>query len=244
MDQSSNEVAVLNKKKARFIKNAGQNCIVMFVLFVVSLLSFGRCPAIWTKGDGGSSFNLNILSTIGVAGGLYALIFIPLRLRTILKLPTAKKVLGLTGGIGLIAHSVIAILIPLSSGSGAVGTAGNVPLARSGVEQWQIDGQVYNVETTYYLRLPEGLQYTVQYPWRFQDSQGPMNDERALKVAFPLMKYAYEKGLYKRFKITKVGQGTITPSRIGVVLFERKGSQTRGYRVALSISGIEKRIGK
>ena len=106
----------------------------------------------------------------------------------------------------------------------------------------QIDGRTYRVAGSHYLMLPAGLQYTIEYPCRFRSSDGPMNDERALEIVFPLMKHAYQRGLHRRRTVTKVGRGPVAPSRIGVVLFTRQGQRVQGYRVALTLGEIKRRI--
>lgn len=244
MTQDQHAQTSQDEKQSAKIKRAGYSCITLFVVFVIVLLSFGKAPLTRTAGEGGSRVNFNLISCLGIGVGVYAVFFLLLNFQTLLRLPAAKKVLGLIGTFGLIAHSLVAVLMPLSHGGGgtAVGTAGNAPLAREGPQQWRIDGQVYRVESTYYLRLPEGLQYTIEYPWQFRSADGPMDDRRALQIAFPLMKHAYEKGLYKRASIAKLGKGKMKPSRIGATLFQRRGEKVRGYRVALSLAEIQKRI--
>ncbi|MCD4699981.1 MAG: hypothetical protein K8R91_05360 [Phycisphaerae bacterium] len=243
MDEPQISDSAKDRKQNITIKRAGQNCIVLFVIFVIALFAFGKSPVNRIISDRGSRVNFDIISGIGVVVALYALFFILFRLRIILKLTTAKKVLGLIGGIGLILHSVIAIAMPLSYGvPQAVGTGSNQPMAQSGQEQWQIDGKGYRIESTYYLTLPKGLQYTIEYPWKFKVPIAEMNDERALEIVFPLMKHAYEKGLYKRMRISKLGKGNIATSRIGVTLFERHGKEVGGYKVALSLDEIKRRI--
>ena len=241
-----NEVHDDSKKELQtsVIKRAGGSCITLFVVFVIVLFAFGKSPVNRITGDGDSRINFNMISCLGIALGFYALFFIPIRLRTILKLTTAKKVLGLIGGIGLIIHSVIAIAMPLSYGTAPqpVGTSGNQPMARSGPERWQIDGNRYRIESTYHLNVSGGLQYTIEYPWKFKIPIAEMNDARALEIVFPLMKHAYEKGFYKRLKISKLGKGNMAVSRIGVTLFERRGKEVGGYKVALSLDEIKSRI--
>ncbi|MCK4627285.1 MAG: hypothetical protein KAV00_18370 [Phycisphaerae bacterium] len=243
MDETQNRDDAGKELQARVIKRAGQSCITLFVVFVIALFAFGKTPLNRVTGEESSRINFNVISCLGIALGFYALFFIPIRLRTILKLTTAKKVLGLIGGAGLIAHSIIAISLSYSAPQAAV-TIGYSPMAQSGSEQWQIDGKEYRIESTYYLALPEGLQYTItiEYPWKFEGPEVPMNDERALEIVFPLMKHAYEKGFYKRANISKAGQGALSPSRIGVAII-KVGEQTlSGYRVALSLDEIKRRI--
>lgn len=244
MSQNESESNTQTVAREGSTNKVGQACIALFVVFVVALFAFGKAPLGVVAGKGGSSVNFDMLSSVGVLGGVFAVFFLPFRLPAILRLAPVKKVLGLIGGSGLIVHSVIAILMPLSYGSlhAPAGTGGIPPMARSGAEQWVIDGQVYRIESTYCLRLPKGLQYTIDYPWKFDPSEGPMNDARALEIAFPLMKHAYQKGLYKRTRITKLGHGKVLPTRIGVSLFERRGDKVSGYRVALSINDIIWRI--
>ena len=234
-------------KKPRSVRLAGQNCIVMFVVFLPVLFSFGQAFAGWTQGSSGRVTNFNVLSSVGIACGVYAAVFLPLRWRTIMTLSPVKKVLGLIGGFGLILHTLLAMLFPLppllTVGAGPGGAGGRAPMGRQGSEVWKIDGKTYQVAGTYCLKLPEGFQFTIEYPWQFGDFKNKkMDDARAIEIAFPLMKHAYEKELYKRLTITSVRRGRIAPTRIGVVLFEKADGGTRGYRVARSLDYIKKRI--
>ncbi len=227
------------------LKRAGQSSITLFVVFIIVLMSFGQAPVARVSSNGGFRLNFNIISCLGIAVGIYAFFFLLSRLRTILQLTNVKKTLGLIGGFGLILHLLLAFLMPLPWGAeqAAVTTGGYSPMARSGPEQWRINDKTYNIEATYYLALPEGLQYTIEYPWTFASEKNRMNDKRALEISFPLMKYAYEQELYKRTSIGKLGQHTTAPSRIGVTLFEKIGNnKVKGYRVALTVDEIEKRV--
>ncbi len=105
-----------------------------------------------------------------------------------------------------------------------------------------MDGTTYKIANTYYLRLPQGLQFTIEYPYQFADRDARMNDKQALAIVFSLMRHAYVNGRYKRTSVTKIGQGTLHTSRIGVVLVERGGGVAQGYRVALSLDEIGRRI--
>ena len=121
-------------------------------------------------------------------------------------------------------------------------TAGHNPMAQSGPEVWQIGERKYEISSTYYLALPEGLQFTIDYPYTFSTSPSELTEEQALQAAMPLMRYAYETGVYNRSRISKLGAGRQEPTRIGVALIERKGAAQRGKRVALDIDAIEARI--
>jgi len=119
------------------------------------------------------------------------------------------------------------------------GAAG--PMAASGPETWTIDGKTYQVAATYYLGLPEGLQYTIEIPWKFEKAS-PMNDDVALAIALPLMQHAFKNDRYKRMQFAKAGEGQVEANRIGVALVEQDGQRSHGYRVALSVPEIRSRI--
>ena len=243
MGQTQGPPDQTDPKQPSIARRAGQNCIALFVLFVITLLAFGKAPLTRTAIDGGSGADFNLISCLGLIGGVYALVFLILRFRMVLSLAATKKVLGLVGGFGLIVHSLLALVVLLSWGAGAsVGTGGFSPMAQSGAEQWRIDGKTYPIRSTYYLRLREGLQYTIEYPCRLPVPLEQMNNQRALKIALPLMKHAYQQGLYKRATIGKLGRGRVAPSRIGVVLLESPGGRAGGYRIALPVGEIRRRI--
>ncbi len=123
-------------------------------------------------------------------------------------------------------------------------TSGHSPMARQGPETWEINGKKMDITSSYYLALPEGLQYTIECPWKFGDPNRAISKEEAMNAAFPLIRYAYEKELYKRSSITKVGSGPMEATRIGVVLSETNGQGTRGYRIGLSIAEIQEKLRK
>jgi hypothetical protein len=244
-EPTSNAQATVECREASNMKRIGQTAIALFVLFVISLLSFGKAPFDKVTDVEGYRVNFNLISGLGVLWGVVAFVFLLVRFKRVLRLPTPKKALGLIGGFGLIAHTIFALFLPLSYSFGpaqGIRTGGRQPLAQSGSEEWVIDGRTYNIASTYYLRLPEGFQFTIEYSHRFSQAVEHMNDERALKIVLPLMKHAYRNNLYKRASVTKLGQGVLTPSRIGVVLFEKRGPKVGGYRVALSLDEIRKRI--
>ena len=112
-------------------------------------------------------------------------------------------------------------------------------MAWSGPELWQIDDRKYQIRSTYYLALPEGLQFTIEYPYAFSSPLSEVTREQALQVAMPLIRHAYDAGLYKRSQVTKVGAGSVEPTRIGVVLVQGEGPAQRGYRVALPVEAIQ-----
>ena len=52
------------------------------------------------------------------------------------------------------------------------------------------------------------------------------------------MQHAAVTRIYERQHVSKIGEGTRTVSRIGVVLFVREGGGTKGYRVARTLAEI------
>ncbi len=242
-EQIQDDQTETNVKETLKIKRTGQTCITFFVVFVICLISFGKTPLVKIVGKDGYSVNFDFPSCLGIAMGVFALIFLLLNFRKVMELSKARKILGLIGCTGLILHAALAIFMPLSYGAGENQTPNN-PLAINGAEQWVIDGKTYNIELTCYLRLGEGLQYTIEYPYQFTQADANMDNQRALDIAFPLMKHAYTNDLHSRITITKIGDGKLTPSRIGVVLYETGAGKAQGYRVALSLdqrSGNESR---
>lgn len=114
----------------------------------------------------------------------------------------------------------------------------SLPIARSGPRVLAFRGNVYNVISTYYLALPEGLQYTMEYEVPASIDVFGISDERAYEVAYPLMRGAIDQGWPKRTDIHRIGGSTPSLSRIGVVLYSN-GSRSRGTRVARDIQVVE-----
>lgn len=115
-------------------------------------------------------------------------------------------------------------------------------MAILGPETWMISGHPYGVQATYYLALPEGLQYTIDYLLP-AGQRLPHQNDAALAVAFPLIRHAFESGLYKRSAISKPGTEGVATSRIGVAIYQAEGLHKRGYAVSLSLGEIQQRIG-
>ena len=242
-EQVPDEQAAVDDKETRKVKRAGQTCVTIFVVFLISLLSFGKRPMETVSGTGGSSGNLNLISTLGIVMGVFALVFLLTSFRRVLRTTTMKKALGLVGCFGLIVHALLALAWPLSPGGVfPAGTGGFHPLAQSGPEEWVVDGKTCKIASTYFLQLPEGFQFTINYPYPISQANANIDDTRALAIAFPLIKHAYTNGLYRRTTVAKIGEGAIVPSRIGVVLYEQVGENTHGRRVGLTLDQIKKRI--
>lgn len=117
-------------------------------------------------------------------------------------------------------------------------------MARSGTEAWNIGGKKYKIAATYYLALPQGLQFTIEYelPGAAATTLAGISDADAYDIAFPLMRYACEHRAYERAQIAELTNGSQKVSRIGVALFRRSSLGVGGYRVARSIADIQARI--
>ena len=243
MDDTEGAVAAQDAGETRAAKPLRRQSITLLVALGLTALAFGKAPLAYISAPEGSRLNFDFLSCLGILGGAYAVLVFAFHFRAILRPPGALKVLGLIGGIGLIVHTWLALFFPLSYGAARpVGAGAYSIMGQYGAEQWQIDGRTCRVTGSYYLMLPQGIQYTIEYPWLFRPGDPPMIDEQALQIAFPLMKHAYQQGLHNRGTVTKVGHGRVAPSRIGVVLYAKQGGRTRGYRVALTLKEIKRRI--
>ena len=123
-----------------------------------------------------------------------------------------------------------------------VGASPYLPMATKGPEIWQIGDKTYQISYTYYIKIPKGLQYTIECPWPTDTKPDEQTQENAFDLAFPLMRYACEEELYKRATIRKYGKGKITATLIGVVFFEKRGIVFSGSRVNLTIDEVKKKI--
>jgi hypothetical protein len=118
-----------------------------------------------------------------------------------------------------------------------VASVGFNTMAQQGLETWAIDGTSSRIDATYYLALPQGLQYTIEVPVE----SVPESESAALEMAWPYMRYAYEHKLYLRTHIARDGSD-VEATRIGVALVKHIGIENRGNRVAMSITDIQARI--
>lgn len=144
----------------------------------------------------------------------------------------------------IIALAFVAIALSSCKVNFSNNTAGHAPMAASGPETWTVEGKTIDVQKTYLLALPEGLQYTIETTYDFGSSaQLTITQPQAVDIAFPIMKYAYENNLYSRTSISRNGT-PLTPTRIGVVLIQNINGRSRGYRVGLSLDEIRARGAK
>jgi len=138
----------------------------------------------------------------------------------------------------LVLSTLLACRCESSPGAGG----GAAPMARGGATTWNIDGKDYAVQDTYFLVLPEGLQFTIEYEVPPGIDPTQLTDEQAYEVAFPLMKHAYDERLYQRTAVNRVGSGKQDVRRIGVALFVRgMAGSSRGHRVVRSLEDIARR---
>jgi len=79
---------------------ARQNCITMFVLFLIGLpLAISEAAAAGRDAGG----RVVCMGLFLLAGGVFSVFYLPFRWGTIMRLSAPFKVLGLIGGFGLIA---------------------------------------------------------------------------------------------------------------------------------------------
>lgn len=102
------------EQKQKTAKNARQNCIVMFVLLLGMVLLFlimivAEASGVATRDVTISGVFTSLLPCLGLASGVFAAIYVPLRWRQIKDLPRNIRLLGLIGGFGLIAILVICL---------------------------------------------------------------------------------------------------------------------------------------
>jgi hypothetical protein len=125
--------------------------------------------------------------------------------------------------------------------SGAGASAGPwLPMAKTGPESWTVDGTEYRVTATYYLVLPDGLQYTIDYEAPPGLDLEHMDDARAFAAVAPLVQHAASANLYSRQVIRDLTSGAAVPvKKIGVSIYRQSGIRTRAFRVARSLDQLK-----
>ena len=105
-------------------------------------------------------------------------------------------------------------------------------MAQAGPETWTVEGTRYPIASTYYLALPEGLQYTIDYEAPATLDLAQLTDARAFEAVAFLMRHAASARLYER-QVIRDASGNIVPVKmIGVSIFSKSGILTGGYRVS------------
>ncbi|HET6429484.1 MAG TPA: DUF4339 domain-containing protein [Phycisphaerae bacterium] len=97
----------------RKVKNAKQNCIAMFVIFVALAVLMVWALAVRLGAPSGSAPAAVGMGCIGWAApfaAVFAAIYLPLRWRVIMQLSPAVRTLGLIGGFGLIAVMLLGLV--------------------------------------------------------------------------------------------------------------------------------------
>ena len=87
-EQISDEQGAVDPREASKMKRAGQACVTFFVVFLISLLAFGKAPSVWTEGSDGGRLDFNLISSLGVVVGIFAFMFLLVSLKRLLRLPT------------------------------------------------------------------------------------------------------------------------------------------------------------
>ena len=96
-----------HRKAAKTVKNAKVNAITMFVLFVVGVAMY---IAMMVGEATGRRFNPGRYATLVLFAELFAAVYLPLRWRTLRRLPGAHGTLGIIGGLGLIVMLALTVV--------------------------------------------------------------------------------------------------------------------------------------
>ncbi len=99
------------RSQAKMFSNAKQNSVVMFVIFLLWLLGLSATIADILRGESGIVGVGACFAQTGMLGGIYAAIYLPLRWKTLMRLPQHFRVMGLIGGFGLIALFALSIAL-------------------------------------------------------------------------------------------------------------------------------------
>lgn len=127
---------------------------------------------------------------------------------------------------------------PPVPGQGPQSAGPRAPIAATGPASWTIDGQTYEINSTYYLVLDGEGQYVAE--WLVPEGTDiPHEDAAAQALAAPLLRHIVREGLHRRQNITGVGTGPVEIEWIGVALMRRSGFRTAGYRVRRRVAEIE-----
>jgi hypothetical protein len=159
-------------------------------------------------------------------------------------MPSVKHERGVRGVLGVwAALTLVVSTLPACRCESVPDPAeGHASMDRGGATTWNIGGRDYAIQDTYFLVLPEGLQFTIEYEVPPGVDPTQLTEEQAYEIAFPLMKHAYEKRLYERTAANRVGSGRQDVGRIQVGLFVRgMAGSSRGYRVSRSLEDIARR---
>jgi hypothetical protein len=133
----------------------------------------------------------------------------------------------------------LAALLALSAASSCTVQCNTGPVGgidRHGPAQWTIDGHVFDVEATYWMKQQSGeLIFEVDYLCVACEPQ-QMTEEQAYTAALPVLKYAVEHGLHEA--------GHPGVSRIAAVIIQRDGPVTKHYGLVRTVDQIRGRAGK
>jgi hypothetical protein len=112
-------------------------------------------------------------------------------------------------------------------------------MAAMGRETWVVDGESYDVQSTYYLVTGGEGMYTIE--WRMPQGQHPTgswDEATASRLAAPLQRYAVEHRLHRRHSIRN-SSGVVPLKWIGVVLLTSTGVSRSGYRTRVEVEAVE-----
>ncbi len=220
--------------------------IATILCLITTLLSFNRLPAGIRFGSSGFSYSINIIALLAWISGIWITLHFFRKKNQIKKAGSAYWVLSILAIVFFslnagtsIARTALEIAGIKKVENPGMTAAGFAPMATMGKEIWDINGKKYQIRATYYLNVQNDLQYTIEY--EYPEARSINNENQALEVAMPLIKYAYTSGKYKRTTFHKFGKKQET-DRIGVAIFVQQGNSTRGYRTALTLDQIKTEI--
>jgi hypothetical protein len=120
-----------------------------------------------------------------------------------------------------------------------------MPMAESGPETWMFNGKTYHVNRTFYVTHGiKSVVYIIEWSVGDKSVLFGMTDEGALKIAFPLMVYAYQSHAYERAEFKALRGNEPARTLIGVDLIAGQGGVAQGYRIIQSIGEIVGRLNR
>jgi hypothetical protein len=115
-------------------------------------------------------------------------------------------------------------------------SSGFLPKAQQGPETWMIDGAARRIDTTYYLALADGLQYTFEVPVADVPAESDARER-----AWPYIRHAFTHDLHRRSKFWRDGEETPAQA-IGIAFVVHEGARQHGTRVRMGLDEIEARL--
>ena len=117
---------------------------------------------------------------------------------------------------------------------------GGFPMAVNGLEQWDINSAPYKITNSYYLVSDNKVEFAVEFPLSVDKSIKTLTYKQGLNVALPVIKHAFQKGVYKRKSFKGIGTlPAVEVHSITAILYQHDGVTTRIFRINLTIDNLE-----